>query len=225
MFNKPARLLPFFLISVACAPVHAQDDYARHQIFAGYGFGYTNRVFSELGSAFGIDFIQTIFSDSADEGTVMPLYAGYRYFFKKHFSAGVNLSFPTINNSNQSTVQSKTADKQQFHAIIFMPRMDVHYVNKRIFNLYSGVSIGVMLQNKDEVDEQQSNIAPAYQITALGFSIGKIFGVFTEIGYGVNGVLSIGIATKFGEEDFEKKKAEETKFAKRKAHSTLCIRL
>ena len=225
MHCKSAKLLPFLLISLPCADCHAQDDYEKHQIFAGYGFGYTNRVFAELGEAFGVDFLQSVFSDSTDEGRVMPLYMGYRYFVRKHLSIGFTLAYPLMGEEANQSPQSKTADKQKFHAIIFMPRVDAVYVNKKMFSLYSGLSAGMMIENKDAVDAQQANVAPAYHITALGLFVGKSIGLFTELGYGVNGILSLGVAAKFGGEDFQKQNAEDAKGAKKKTFTPPCIRL
>lgn len=81
-----------------------------------------------------------------------------------------------------------------------MARTDYRYIN-RFLQLYSGVAAGVSAGKSSPKSgtggDSFSSTDFAFQVNALGLRVGHNFGAFAELGFGYNGIVSLGVSAKF----------------------------
>jgi len=79
-----------------------------------------------------------------------------------------------------------------------MGRVDFRWMNDKLWQLYSGVSLGVTAVQSQSFDgDHADQITYGAQVTPLGVRYGDLFGVFAELGYGNLGILAVGVNYKF----------------------------
>lgn len=79
-----------------------------------------------------------------------------------------------------------------------MARTDLRWFNDVLWQLYSGVSLGVTAVQSQSFDgDHADEITYGAQITPIGVRYGDLFGVFAELGYGNLGILALGVNYKF----------------------------
>ena len=79
------------------------------------------------------------------------------------------------------------------------------YLNRSSFCMYSGMGIGVTMDNytkKDvgnKTETKGQKLLPAGQLTLIGFRVGHALSFFGEFGIGTNSIINAGISYKFGD--------------------------
>ena len=186
--------------------LHAQEEFARHELYGGYGF-VSVLDFSEAfwsGMIAGFSGGSSITSKSYG-----PIIAGYNYYPKSWVSIGPSVSY------DQFLIRSHYSDNssltQQYHNISLMFRFDFHYANFKYVQLYSGLSVGgtaaiigltsrgngIAYLDNYRVRTNGLSVIPAFQINLIGIRIGTVFGFFIELGFGYNGFINAGFSGKF----------------------------
>ena len=88
--------------------------------------------------------------------------------------------------------------------LTFLLHTHYHWLQKGIFDLYSGGEAGLSMNRKKDIrndftitksEASQTNFA--YQVTPLGLRIGRKLGGYLELGYGYKGLISAGISYRF----------------------------
>ncbi|MGB3181946.1 MAG: hypothetical protein WBB45_11185 [Cyclobacteriaceae bacterium] len=82
-----------------------------------------------------------------------------------------------------------------------MGAFDFYYINNPNFQMYSGLSLGGSLRNQDAVVEgvplSMSTPIVAFQADLLGLRFGNRIGAFAEFGVGYEGLVKLGISSRF----------------------------
>ena len=69
---------------------------------------------------------------------------------------------------------------------------DYRYISKNSFQMYSGLGLGLLITNGEE------DFSPiTFNITALGFRVGRTIAAFAELGFGYKGIVNIGASYQF----------------------------
>lgn len=77
------------------------------------------------------------------------------------------------------------------------------WIIKKSMQLYSGLSAGINIHDRNEVINEFNFFAGftkihfAYQATPMGLRLGRTFGVYAELGYGYKGILCGGFSYRF----------------------------
>jgi hypothetical protein len=186
--------------------LHAQEEFARHEVYGGYGFvsllDFSEVIWSGLISGFSGE-------SSVTSKSYGPIIAGYNYYPKSWVSIGPCVSYDQfLMRSHYSDNSSFT---QQYHNISLMFRFDFHYANFKYVQLYSGLSVGgtavilgltsrgngIAFLDNYRVSSTSVGFLPAFQINLFGIRIGTVFGFFIELGFGYNGIVNAGFSGKF----------------------------
>ena len=208
------RLVRFLILGLAVAAsaaMYAQDDNAKeelkkHEISIGLGFVSDDRNYSffnsyferhrieDLGECYGI--FEYCFSPNMQ----------YFYNINKHIAIGgtIGISHFTVRsfgfevdkNGDRVSNGFYDFDNRVFYA---MPLAKYTWAIIRRTTFYSKVGAGLYYRRMkvdSEVlgNERQSDMLTSYQVTIAGFKArGKRLGMYGELGYGCQGILTFGM--------------------------------
>jgi len=193
-----AILVILFLFSFSV--LQAQEKERRHDISLGYGIVNTDEVIGIGASVF-----TTIITLSNANQTNMKwsgLYnLGYKYRFGKMFPVGIAVGYEQLSSDWTDKDQVVMAtEKGQFYTV--MIRGSIRYINKRVFQMYSGLSVGytfvnyVLTEDDGTKNESSSNHFNG-QINLIGLRVGTMVGGFLELGFGAKGIVNLGLSCQF----------------------------
>lgn len=121
----------------------------------------------------------------------------YTYQPKRWFQFGGTVAVAATTQSRFDNITNTKVETYNQYAVSIMPTMRFYYMNRELVQLYSAVSLGVLITH--------SNTAPYGDITLLGCSVGRSLFGFAEIGTGVGGYSRIGIGYRFDAKKRSKK--------------------
>ena len=174
--------------------VNAQTAKNKMRIMLGYGF--PNVPAAVLG-------------DDVDTKTG-PYQIGYKLFLSDNFSVG--LMYNTASATTKTAVgidENLNPYSYNFDLSFstFLTQLDYSWANKPTHNWYSGLSLGYSnVSAKVNVTTGSGNptftaasSGLAYHLTLVGYhgTLGKGFGVYSELGYGFNGIFNGGFSYSF----------------------------
>lgn len=184
-----------FLLSTSCFG----QEKGTSEIATGIGFGSTNALLNsaeeiiQVGGSLGdINYDNT--------STAGSLYITYRHAIADQWMLGGTFAYQGI-----------TEDVLESGAIIgdvsnryltFGIESDYRYISKPSFQMYSGLGVAYTIQ-ASEFNGTSTDIADGddsyfnFQVTALGFRVGKALAVFGEVGFGYKGFGTVGVSYQF----------------------------
>jgi len=146
--------------------------------------------------------------DATADHTTGTFQLGYARSLNKVVAVGFLLSYSSIGRSEESDNHSYGND-YKVDDILWQGIANVRfqYLNRPSFCMYSGVGIGVTMDNykrtysnNSNPEKKGQNLYPAGQLTLLGFRIGRALSFFGEFGVGTNSIINAGISYKFGDD-------------------------
>lgn len=167
----------------------------RHHVSLAYGMVSVYDVEPMLGGLF-----PELEASGLDEGVNMgAVTLGYGYQLSKQLTVGGVFSYA----GQFGTIQTKPATyvvQQNFFSI--MPQVKYNWLNRETWRLYSRVAAGVVVanvgyQDGTEINERQTAVSFAFQVSPIGFEFGRVLAGFVEAGFGATGVLAVGIRKSF----------------------------
>ncbi len=192
------KAILFGLLLLSSSFVRAQEKERRNEILAGYGIITSDEVMGVTSSL--LTTILTLANANRSNmhwsGTY---YLGYKFRAGKMFPIGVIVGYENmtsdLTNKNQELVGN---EKAQYISI--MAEGSVRYVNKRIFQMYSGLAAGYTLAGSkiittsgDESDTDEFYHFN-FQVNVVGFRLGTWIGGFLELGFGYKGIVNFGLS-------------------------------
>lgn len=119
--------------------------------------------------------------------------AGYNRYLNKRLSLGLQANYTSIDfkttvyysNGTQNTTTTDVDFAQLFG------RLDVHYVQKPKFQMYSGIAAGAIYVLQDNTS------GFAAHVNLLGFRIGKNNAIYGEFGIGYSSTFTVGFSKRF----------------------------
>ena len=194
MIKKCKKWCLSLLMLALSATAFSQNDLQRHEISLGYGVLPASDYIDSFSDAFvsGLSGLRDKNDKSMGAISLM-----YNYRLNKTFGIGGVLSYSHRSKDWVSGDKGNDATKQKFDYITVMPRVKGEWVHSDIFTLYSAVALGVTLY-KDKVGNQSdSSVRFGWQVSALGFEVGKSIAGFAELGVGQLGVAIVGVRARF----------------------------
>ena len=143
----------------------------------------------------------------SDGGRLTGYTVHYGYAIKDQWMLGASLAYQTVNR--KLLVDTKESGESSSAVYSFGIETNYRYISNPNFQMYSGLGAGYAFGNtsftiddstlafKDENNTTNSIDYFTFQITALGFRVGKKLAVFAELGFGYKGILNGGISYQF----------------------------
>ena len=124
----------------------------------------------------------------------------YLFNLNSPLFAGAVLSY----SGNMGVVAGQDGSYVYRNFFSLMPQLKYVWFsrNNGLLRMYSRCAIGVALlniraQQADVISNRVTAVSVAFQISPLGFEVGRSLAGFIEIGFGTVGVASLGVRTRF----------------------------
>jgi len=192
--KKQVLLLIMILISTGnYIAAQTTTPESRHEFRAGYGVLSGTEVGIAFGYGLGSAIGSAIFggSQSADPVLCGTFSANYNYFLNKRLSFGVQGGLTPIYFPDGAYNSQRNTNYNWLHVLQGYARLDVHYVTRPRFQMYSGIMAGGILLTEDD------NAYWAGHVNLLGFRFGRKQAFYTELGLGFSSTLAAGYAVRF----------------------------
>ena len=181
------------------------DKVSKHQISFGVPVASTNQIL------YLVDVVlDDVFESAIGEGTytesinILPIMLSYRYKYNRLYWGG-DVSFERI-ETTYTNDDNATKKRGRSDFLTVALKADFHYVEKKHFQMYSGLGVAFTSRNDDYEDYESSTtfsgltldeMYPNVQVTALGFRFGNKVAGILEIGAGYAGIVNLGISARF----------------------------
>ncbi len=194
-----AIFLALFLLSFSV--LRAQEKERRHEVIAGYGIVTSDEVMGVTSS------ILTTILTLANANRQNMHWTGtyhlkYTYRAGKMFPVGVSAGYERMSSDLVDKDQTLVG-KEEGEYITIAAEGAIRYVNKRIFQMYSGLAAGYTFASSKivEQDGEESNSDHFnhfnFQVNVVGIRIGTVVGGFLELGFGYKGIVNFGLSCQF----------------------------
>lgn len=182
------------LIATSNNKLFAQDS--KHDISVSYGV-LTNDQFLDFYSDLFIDIFTLGYETTDNTKELGGIFITYKNIAHK-FNWGITAGYDAILSSDIKD-KDTLVGKGYSNRITIALEGDYRYINKDIFQMYSGLGLGYTFRkdtyNPDIGPEQTNNINHFnFQLTAVGVRFGKSLGGFMELGFGYKGILNFGLS-------------------------------
>jgi hypothetical protein len=149
--------------------------------------------------------IERSYGSSRDANSSTPAFQlNYRYAINSKFNLGGTFLFERQKHSLTSSYPPFLSyHKYVDHYYTILLNSNYSWVIKKSMQLYSGLSAGINIHDRNEVVNEFTYSADftkmyfAYQATPIGLRLGRTFGVYAELGYGYKGILCGGFSYRF----------------------------
>ena len=121
----------------------------------------------------------------------------YTYHPRRWFQFGGTVAIAATTQSRYDRITKARVETRNQYAVSIMPTIRFVYMNRELVQLYSALSLGVVLT--------PDKTAPYGDVTILGCSVGRNLFGFAELGTGVGGGARIGIGYRFDAKKRNKK--------------------
>ncbi len=185
--------VPFFL------PNEIDLCYGRVSLYS-VAFGFSGILVSAL--SIGTAVIDEISTSGA-------VGFGYYHYFNPRFAVGGEGAFESISLTFKAGSNGSKMAPSTSNLLHIMPAVKGRWICKEHFGLYSKAAIGpaLMLNGREVETDSEGNetitpanvgVSIALQLTPIGIEFGsKSFRGFTELGFGVQGMLLAGVRYSF----------------------------
>jgi hypothetical protein len=207
---KTKMLVIILSLILATTGVFSQSGH--NDIYFGYGVlsvqdwaEFGKAIAGSLGSAIGSGIVDAIggpgTADALEHTTISgygPICFGFRFGPSRRVKFGLIASYAHYNVEYEFE-SGKTA-RDSDHFITTMGRIDLYWMNRRTFALYSSGSAGICYYSSSgtsahtEEETSSNDIFFAFQLNLIGIRLGGRVAFYLEFGFGYNGLLNGGLA-------------------------------
>ncbi len=204
------------LLAVSSMPVYAEDSASsKHHIELSFSDGGASLIDRRLveGESISLwrgsmyDYAEKSGFDIRDMGYIIPsVTLGYYYQVLPWLQVGGQISTGTCSLINLYTPNTRDRIGSYYNQGIYITAgVRFTYFQTDFVQLYSGLSLGARMNIHsrmlpDPYSSVGANVESSsftFQATAFGVRFGKKVYGFAELGYGYNGILKVGIGTRF----------------------------
>ena len=164
-----------FLFATLCINYTQAQTKGTSQITIGYG-AYSHYEFAE-----------SFFNDVESSGV---LNVGFKYAVQDRFMLGGSLSYESMTGTDDFIIFEGEPGSADFTNITIAIESDYRYISKESFQMYSGLGLAYFT-----ADQYTTNFS--FQISALGFRVGKTVAAYAELGFGYKGIINFGASFQF----------------------------
>lgn len=200
------RLIFYCIVFVFSVNVFAQEKTVnRHEFRAFYG----DRISFNIANLLTTGFLDAI-SGSATTVKGYGVYGlGYRYSVGR-VGLGADISYIGYRNDVRLKAGNPIDFKMYENYFFVLPSVDLTYIQRGVFRFYGGISVGTALglsSEKSQTDDgknylssaspKNTSVNLAFQVNPIGLRIGNDkIGGFLEAGFGMKGLLNLGVSLK-----------------------------
>jgi len=158
-------------------------------------------IFDELGTALKANY-GDYDKENKDKSIPGMISASYLYKVNKWLAAGGDLGYLHLNQEIKLTSRdgSKPDEliKRKTNLFTVMPTAKFYYLQRENINLYGVLAVGALFSGKTEksstLEDKENFTTFAFQINPIGIRVGKRFGGFAELGFGMKGFATAGFS-------------------------------
>lgn len=205
MRNQALSLLLLLLCLFTATSVTGQSDPYKGRLSIGAGVVTAPDILEVTGS-FSTIIISggTVYTDNIT--STGAAFVNYDRLLTPAIMVGTGFTYSRLKRdlmvkSDDKPLKAGTGSSDYYS---FMARFHHCWLNGEFVRIYYGAGFGFSIVH-DQADIEarykpentsQNSFHVAFQITPLGFEVGKTFSVFAEMGLGFNGLFSAGLAYK-----------------------------
>ena len=203
-------MILLFLSLLAQHKVLAQETFPKHTVKVSAGYISLNRTLDFLGDGTGqvVNVMLAFFPWQTPHTEVVnrqySLVHSFKYGYALHpdFQVGISASFER--STGEFTIDGEKAGSVERKYYNLAAEGQYYYLNKPAFKLYGLLGLGLTWSKpeahipdayKDFYLRQREH--PSFQVTPIGFRVGKKLGLSAAMGFGYAGFLSAGLDYKF----------------------------
>ncbi len=177
------------IILISNSTLFAQEK-GIHEIEAGYGTTTSNYLANSTAGIFASLF-SFGFLEIENIKTSGLFYFKYKYAIANKWMIGAIVSYEQLKEDASFIFNSQT-EPIKYRYITTGLEAGYHYISKPLIQIYSGFGIAYSFETNS------SNLNSfLWHLNALGIRVGKSLAFFGELGFGYNGILSIGGSYQF----------------------------
>ena len=126
----------------------------------------------------GCGTISSVFAEKQNTSWTPHFGLEYQYRINRWLGVGLMTDYQRTqwnevlyNNENEEVARSR----QHFYNLSFIPTVRFTYLNTKLVNLYSALSVGITINGGTEKDEAGRNtvVSPAFELSLIGATINK----------------------------------------------------
>lgn len=199
-FMCGVKVLFCSLVFVALSEKLYSQRESKNDIIMGYGVVTSNQVFDVATDILTSVILPVGYSTSNTQFSG-GFSVNYRYFLSEHWNAGLIFNYDKVTKTVHK-LNDKLGDLNRYYYTI-AGEIDLRYFKKELFQMYSLVGLGyttIRDRYMPIVEEKASKDTSGYvnfQISLLGFRIGKELAFYTELGFGYKGLVNWGFSYQF----------------------------
>lgn len=121
------------------------------------------------------------------------VHAEYSYNFKPWVSLGAKATFAMTSTAYRHVYTNEVYRRDNRYSMGIVASVRFDYLRKSVVHLYSSVGLGIGAL----IEPDDSTVAPIYDITLFGITLGKKVYFFGEVGTGISGIIRLGVGCNF----------------------------
>lgn len=172
--------------------LRVQAQTPRSEVQVGYGLGSATLLIEGIADVLASALVPGSIRSVNRTGTG-PFIVGYNRYVSERFSVGVQGSYINSNATYTTTSGEFKGSNRYLTALL---RGDYRWLNRGV-QMYSGLGLGGSYLTSDVGGKSDNSLGFAFQVNALGVRVGKRVGAFAEVGFGFNGIVTVGVSAKF----------------------------
>lgn len=210
IFKEVPILLLFGLF--AFQPIAAQSK--RHEVKIGFGVGddtHYNKIINDYKKAYQLEDVGESYDNFLADYNIS-IWAEYLYHFNNHLAVGGTAGYSKVDGCTYFTGAFSQAEEGNHksidldtHTFFVMPSVKATWFNFTHVSLYSRGAAGLahyQLTTENSqgiIPRDESRIKGIYQLSPVGVEVGgERVRFYSELGYGIEGVFSLGVTWQFG---------------------------
>ena len=177
-----------FVILAIMMPLALNAQNYKHEISVSYGIVSRSNILDVMNTG-------TVDSKFTNFQAVGSLVGPVSVEYYNRVSSFVSLGLTGVYSKIEADFfdQNKTSYHTRGTHYTVMPGLKLHWIRTDGFNLYSKGCIGASY-NKDR--ENKNSVMFNFQVSPVGIEFGTHFCVFSELGYGEQGIFCLGLRAK-----------------------------
>ncbi|WP_081690208.1 outer membrane beta-barrel protein [Cellulophaga baltica] len=178
------------LINLACITNMQGQAQGTSELSLGYGSNSIYKIYKFYDVSISTALSSISYSEIESSGVVS---LSYKYAVNNRFMLGGSVSYENLKINKIEyfgLLDFEQTSGQNFSNFSIAIEADYRYISNPKFQMYSGFGIAYFTSEAFE-----SNTS--YQLTGLGFRVGKKVAAFAELGFGYKGSFALGASWQF----------------------------
>jgi len=187
---RTSCILLFQIVFLLCSiNSFAQQNFPKNELESGYGIFPVMEIKKITGNFYAASIDNKPVEKITGTGS---LTISYNRTLKKRLFAGVSLFYDKAVISYINSPGTRN-----WYVFGLLLNAKYNYVYDPRFHMYSGISVGYAGDRSVKEGKADHHDAIAYQARLIGLRFGAKVGVFSELGFGYEGILKAGLSVHF----------------------------